>query len=99
VLDTVVVLRHPQDYHANEGARFEVHFEKSRGFSGPDADSFEAKLTAQGWAVKGLSDVREANVLKLSDEGLKQREIAKELGMSAATVNRILKRARPAGPE
>jgi putative DNA primase/helicase len=99
VLDTVVVLRHPQDYRANEGARFEVHFEKSRGFSGADADSFEATLTAQGWAVRGLSDLREAKVLKLADEGLKQREIAKELGVSAATVNRTLKRKRPAGPE
>lgn len=94
VLDTVVSLRLPQDYSPTQGARFEVHFEKSRGFSGPDAEPFEAMLTPEGWAMKPLSDVREAQVLALKDDGLNQREIAKELGISAATVNRIIKRAK-----
>ena len=32
VLDTVIVLKRPADYTPEHGARFEVHFEKSRGF-------------------------------------------------------------------
>jgi AAA domain len=43
VLDTVIALRQPQDYRRDQGARFELHFEKSRGFHGPDAESFEAR--------------------------------------------------------
>jgi putative DNA primase/helicase len=44
VLDTVIALRRPPDYLAEQGARFEVHFEKSRGFHGPDAEPFETRL-------------------------------------------------------
>ena len=94
VLDTVVSLRRPREALASEGARFEVHFEKTRGFLGPDAEPFEALLTSQGWAVKPLADVQAAQVLALHDEKLTQRQIATELGVSPATVNRILKRAR-----
>jgi RecA-family ATPase len=32
VLDTVMSLRRPPDYSPTQGARFEVHFEKARGF-------------------------------------------------------------------
>jgi RecA-family ATPase len=49
VLDSVVSLRRPEDYSPAEGARFEVHFEKSRGFTGTDAEPFEAALTISGW--------------------------------------------------
>jgi putative DNA primase/helicase len=34
VLDSVISLRRPDGYEPSEGARFEVHFEKSRGFTG-----------------------------------------------------------------
>jgi hypothetical protein len=34
LLDTVICLRHPSDYQPDQGARFEVMFEKSRGSSG-----------------------------------------------------------------
>ena len=44
VLDTVIALRKPPDYQADQGARFEIHFEKSRGFFGPEAEPFEVRL-------------------------------------------------------
>jgi hypothetical protein len=93
VLDTVIALRRPDDYSPAEGARFEVHFEKTRGFTGPDAEPFEAALTAGGWAVRKLQDVLEDRVIALHQDGLNQRDIAAEIGKSASTVNRILKRA------
>ena len=52
VLDSVIALRRPEDYKASEGARFEVHFEKTRGFTGPDAEPFEATLIEGGWATR-----------------------------------------------
>ena len=44
-LDTVIALRRPEDYSPEQGARFEVHFEKLRNrVEGDGAVSFEAKL-------------------------------------------------------
>ena len=37
VLDTVISLRRPSDYCPEEGARFELYFEKCRGFYGDEA--------------------------------------------------------------
>ncbi len=92
VLDSVIALRRPEDYKASEGARFEVHFEKTRGFTGPDAEPFEATLTEGGWSTRDLQDVLDGQVWALHQQGVKQRDIAQEVGKSAATVNRIIKR-------
>jgi putative DNA primase/helicase len=43
-LDTVIGLRRPQDYSPQQGARFEVHFEKLRQLAGEGAQPFEAML-------------------------------------------------------
>jgi hypothetical protein len=94
VLDSVVSLRRPEDYSPAEGARFEVHFEKSRGFTGTDAEPFEAALTISGWAVRDLNDALEDRVMALKEDGLTQREIAAEIGRSLGTVNAILKKAQ-----
>ena len=46
-LDTVIALRRPEDYSPEQGARFEVHFEKLRNrVDGDAAVPFEAKLAA-----------------------------------------------------
>src|SRR5262245_63526293 len=51
VLDTVISLRHPADYSPDQGARFEVHFEKTRGFYGEDAQPFEARYEVRDGAA------------------------------------------------
>lgn len=98
ILDTVIALRRPQGYRSEEGARFEVHFEKTRGSLGADVAPFEARLEirdgAAHWAVRGLDVCEAERIAELHADGLSQREIAKELGISAATVNRQLKRGR-----
>lgn len=94
ILDTVVSLRRPEDYSPVEGARFEVHFEKSRGFSGADAEPFEAALTTSGWTVRDLNDALEDRVMAFRADGLTQREIASEIGISVGTVNALVKRAQ-----
>jgi len=37
-------LRCPPDYTADQGARFEIHFEKARGFYGEESKPFKARL-------------------------------------------------------
>jgi len=91
VMDSVVKLARPTDYNPSEGARFIVTFTKSRGFSGPDAEAFEATLNEGLWFTKSLDDVRTAQILQLHEEGLTQREIASEVGVGLGTVNRTLK--------
>jgi putative DNA primase/helicase len=96
ILDTVIKLKRPDDYQSNQGARFEVHFEKSRGFAGADADPFEITLkmdeTKVIWQFAEIEDLETKRVLELHKEGLDQRKIGEELGFSASKVNRILKK-------
>ncbi len=97
VLDAVLALRRPVDHEPDQGARFEVHYEKARGFHGDDAKPFEAALTGPGWTTRDLADSDLARVAALTAEGSSVREIAKELGMSKSAVSRAQKRARALG--
>lgn len=94
VMDTVVRLSRPEDYAASEGARFVVGFTKSRGFAGRDADPFEAELRDGRWTLRDMEDERIAQAADLATQGLTQRQIGAALGISGATVNRLLKRHR-----
>lgn len=99
VLDTVVNLKRPDDYSAIEGARFMVSFEKSRGFTGSEAQPFEAALdvvTGQ-WSTRDLEDARDARIIELDRDGLTGTEIAKELGINKSTVSRAMKRLKEVG--
>lgn len=98
VLDTVMALRRPTDYQPDEGARFEVHFEKARGFHGDDAKPFEAALIpGTGWTTRDLADADMARVMVLSAEGASVRDIAAELGMGKSKVQRLLDKGRALG--
>lgn len=100
ILDTVIALRRPDDYHAKQGARFEVHFEKARGFSGDDAAPFEVRLnTDQGylWTWQARLEGLDEQVLSLQQKGFKQGEIAERLGKDKSTISRVIARLRQAG--
>lgn len=98
ILDTVIKLKHPDDYKSNQGARFEAHFEKSRGFAGEDADPFDITLEIKNneafWYVAKVESSELKKVVELSKEGMTQRAIAAELKISAAKVNRLLSKAK-----
>ncbi len=97
VLDTVIALRTPGDRQPDQGARFEVHYEKSRGFHGDDAKPFEAALGTGGWTTRDLADVDMARVVKLTDEGLSVRDIAEETGIPKSRVSRLQRKAGDLG--
>jgi putative DNA primase/helicase len=91
VLDTVIGLRKPPDYQADQGARFEIHFEKSRGFFGPDAEPFEVRKIGEQWQeseIKSGDDLGTLNALR--KQGMSVREIADRTGLSKSTVQRRL---------
>jgi putative DNA primase/helicase len=101
VLDTVIALRHPSDYTAEDGARFEVHIEKARGAFGTDVKPFEAKMWvvngATQWTVKDLADANITRVSDLLHEGMSIRDIADETGLPKSTVHRLKKAAEARG--
>jgi len=97
VLDTVLGLRRPSDYTPDQGARFEVVFEKARGLYGDDAQAYEERDGAVVWARTEIADsdlLRVADVLR---DGLSIRETAQELGISRSKVDRLKKRADAKG--
>lgn len=91
VLDTVIGLRRPPDYSADQGARFEVYYEKSRGFYGANAEPFEAWLTGNEWMVGPIKSGDDTDTIKiLKAQGLSVRQIAERTGLSKSTVQRKL---------
>jgi len=77
VLDSVLALRWPPDYDPRQGARFEVHYTKTRGFFGEPAQPFEAHLREGGWHVGPIKSGDDDKALSaLRDQGLSIREIA-----------------------
>ncbi|GHT98492.1 hypothetical protein FACS1894126_4030 [Alphaproteobacteria bacterium] len=96
ILDTVIALKRPSDYENHEGSKFEVKFEKCRGFSGDQAKSFEARLcgnieTSFVWTMTDCEAVTKSKIKELMELGMNQREIANELGISQPSVCRLEK--------
>lgn len=102
LLDAVLCLKRPSDYEANQGARFEIHFEKARGLMGNDVKPMEATLLTntdgtQQWASRSVDDAEMKRAAILKEEGANQAEIGEEMGLSRHAVSRLLKRAEAAG--
>jgi putative DNA primase/helicase len=89
VLDTVISLRRPPDYSPAQGARFEVHFEKARGFYGPDAEPFEVQLVDREWRIGPIKSGDDPDTLKaLHAQGMSIRDISDRTGVPRSTVHR-----------
>lgn len=102
VLDNVICLKHPINYTSDQGALFEVHFEKARHLYGEDIEPFEAQLVTDGsgkqyWQVKLQGQSTCEKVSALANEGLNQKEIAEELNIHKSTVSRHIKNAKGYG--
>ena len=100
-LDTVIALRRPEDYSPEQGARFEVHFEKLRNRVESDgAVSFEAKLEslADGrdgvrWSAHDVSPPVFKQATELFQDGLTVRAVAAVLHISKTEAGRMRLRA------
>lgn len=100
-LNTVIHLARPDDYSAEQGAVFEIHFEKSRGVFGKEVQPFKAKLTQiDGKQVWETSDLGSSTVLQVADlikQGYRQKEIAEELGLHKSRVSHYAKEVKNGG--
>jgi putative DNA primase/helicase len=101
-LDTVIALRRPEDYSGEEGARFEIHFEKVRNrVDGNAAVPFEARIETvdEGirWTVADLMPPRLKQAATLFSDGHSVRQVAVLLGISSSEAGRLRLRAVDAG--
>jgi putative DNA primase/helicase len=101
-LDTVIALRRPEDYLPEQGARFEVHFEKLRNrVEGDGAVSFEAKLESfvdderDGvcWSAHDRRPPIFNQAVVLFQDGFTVRQVAAALRVSKTEAGRIRLRA------
>ena len=102
VMDTVIELKPPDDYSPNEGAHYEVHFSKARGFCGEDANPFDLQLQTDSlgnlqWTSKNLEQSTFEKVVEGRKEGLKQTDIGDRLGITKQAVNKHVQKAEAAG--
>lgn len=101
VLDSVIALRRPHDYRPDQGAQFEVHFEKHRGFHGTDAEPFEARYEERdGAAIWTRRTIADADLKRVADairEGMSIREAADDLDMNKSKVERLRAKAKEQG--
>ena len=98
-LDAVLMLKRPADYLPEQGARFEIHFEKYRNGSGDEAKAIEACLATDAagrasWTWKSVEEGTFERVVALANEGLRPSDIANELEINKSTVSRHMKRGR-----
>lgn len=100
-LDVVMALRRPPRYSPEEGARFEIHFEKIRqrvdGFGGP----FEAKATTVlgndgknrlTWSSAEIEPSPVAHAAELFTKGHTVRQVANQLNLSKSEAGRLRQR-------
>jgi hypothetical protein len=103
ILDTVILLKQPQGYRADEGACFEVIFEKTRHFAGEDAAGFQVQLHEQNdglwkWEISETeADVEVSEVAEAVKEGLKIKEIIQKTGLTKSQVETRIKKAKNQG--
>jgi putative DNA primase/helicase len=101
-LDTVIALRRPDDYSPEQGARFEVHFEKLRNrVDSAGAIPFEVSIetiTVGGqesirWCSRDLTPPILKRAIELFAEGLTVREVAATLRISKSEAGWLRLRA------
>ncbi len=94
LLDSVLTLKHPGDYRAEEGLRCIVDYEKARGFCGEDARPFEVKMSSgpSGEAIWTIADSEasaKSRAVELLAEGMSVRDVSEETGLSKSSVQRL----------
>ncbi len=105
-LDTVIALRRPEDYSPEQGARFEVHFEKLRNrIDGDGAVPFEARLDSavtdggEGfrWSARALRPPILKQAVELFGQGMSVRQVAASLQISKSEAGRLRLKALDGG--
>jgi putative DNA primase/helicase len=103
-LDVSVVLKPPHDYRPEDGARFIAHFSKARVRTSELSriTDTEFKLIADEdgryvWTWSGVRQQMQNEVLTMLNDGVRQVDIADQLGISKGQVSKIRSKAIKCG--
>jgi len=95
-LDVSIILNPPHDYTPEDGARFVAHFSKARVktsalnlIADTEFKLIQDENSRYVWTHSNVRREKKKDVLRLIDEGIKQSEIPKSLGISKGYVSRI----------
>ena len=103
ILDTVITLKHPQGDCPDQGAAFEVSFEKTRDFFGDDAAPFQVHVKELDdgtwlWEIDDpKTDAEVAAVAKALQDGLTIGQTAEALEITKSQVETRKKKAKEQG--
>jgi putative DNA primase/helicase len=100
-LDTVIALRRPEDYAPEQGARFEIHFEKLRqrvGDAGAASEAIAQSFMDDGrpglrWLSRNLKPDALRRAAELFEAGQTVRQVATMLGISKSEAGRLRQRS------
>src|SRR4051812_19701952 len=101
--DTVIALRPPRAWRPADGARFEVHVEKSQRLVGEDAEPVLAQLLPAGldgraaWRWETMVRDRLERAVRLLKRGLSAEAMGDALAISRAQAFRLQRQARQRG--
>ena len=99
----LIGLRRPEDYEPQQGARFEVHVEKSRAHFGDSGRRFEASLvsTPDGrgltWSARDLKPSHLEEAAARFRGGATVRAVAAQLGIARSSAGRLRQKAQNDG--
>lgn len=97
VVDLVMALRRPADGSSADGARFEIHFEKTRGLCGAATRPVAARLDDEAgrlvWHWQPVEDPVLERATALVERGADARALREALGVSRAHAYRLRRRA------
>jgi hypothetical protein len=89
-MDCLIKLARPEDYQQDQGARFNVTFEKSRGAHGAGVAPFLAHLTADGWITESIDGQKQVGAADKLLDYLRVANAADERPKSAnAAIGKI----------
>lgn len=95
ILDFSIILKRPEGYSQDKGAKFTVEFTKGRSIYGEGAKPFtlELRKTDHGlrWIEAEEKESKKETILSMVKAGIKQKQIAEALGISASYVSQIVK--------
>jgi RecA-family ATPase len=101
-VDVIMALRRPRDWQPADGARFELHLEKTRHQSGAAVAPIEAQLRTGPdgraewhWHRGGSAALRRA--MPLFQQGMSAEAVGRAIGVSPRTAYRLQRQARERG--
>lgn len=101
-LDTVITLKHPEDYSPEQGARFNIIFDKARHFSGESARSFQVQLIEENgtweWQISDESHEELIDkIVQMRRNGHTIQAITESTGKTKSQIETLIIKAKTKG--